>query len=112
MDFAIEIQFQKVIKQLEPEFGPLDLDAVLFLIGVQELGMGYKKFKKDDKVNLMHIAICTLLEPHGYYAFTGRDAEGWPHFEVVKSLPALEDRQQEHLIKEAIVEYFKGNKAY
>jgi hypothetical protein len=25
-----------------------DLQSVLFLIGVQELGMGYKKFKKDE----------------------------------------------------------------
>ena len=106
MDYALEIEFQKVVKQLEPDFGPLELDSILFLIGVQELGMGYQKFKKDDKVNLIHIAICTLLEPHGYYTFIGRDKDGWPHFEVVKSLPPLEDKQQEHLIKEAIVEYF------
>ena len=28
-----------------------DLDTILFLIGVQELGQGKKKFKKDDKLN-------------------------------------------------------------
>ena len=106
MDYAVEIKFRETISRLEPEFGPLELDSVLFLIGVQELGKGYKKFKKDEKINLMHIAICTLLEPHGYYRFIGRDEDGWPHFEKVKTLPLLDEKQQEHLIKEAVVEYF------
>ena len=109
MDYAIEIKFREAIKPLTEELGPMDLDTVLFLIGVQELGMGYKEFKKDEKVNLMHIAICTLLEPHGYYKFLGRDEDGWPHFENIQQLPNLDEKQQEHLIKEAIVEYFRDN---
>ena len=108
MDYAIEVAYRDVLKKLEPEFGPLDLEGILFLIGVQELGKGYQQFKKDDKVNLMHIAICTLLEPHGYYRFVGRDADLWPHFELNTELPPLDARQQEHLIKEAIVEYFNS----
>lgn len=106
MDYAVELKFKEVLKALHDEFGPLDLDGVLFLIGVQELGMGYQKFKKDDKVNLMHIAICTLLEPHGFYEFLGRDEDGWPHFKNTSKLPSLDSKQQEHLIKESIVEYF------
>ena len=30
--------------------GGLDLQAVLFLIGLQELGLGYQKLKKDQKL--------------------------------------------------------------
>lgn len=110
MDYAVEIRFRTLLSELEPKFGPIDLQALLFLIGVQELGKGHQNFKKDDKVNLMHIAICTLLEPHGYYEFKGRDKDGWPHFELCKDLPLLDDKEQEHLIKDAAIDYFKQNK--
>ena len=64
MDFDIELRFQKVLKGLEPNFGGgLDVQAVLFLIGVNELGIGYKDFSKAEKQDLLHVAICTLLEP-------------------------------------------------
>ena len=55
----------------------------------------------------MHIAICTLLEPYGYYSFEGRDEEGWPHFRKVEDLPALAAADQETLIKRAIIQYFQ-----
>ena len=107
MDYDIEIQFQKLTKILEEKFGGgLDTQSILFLIGVQELGLGYKKFKKHEKTDLMHVAICTLLEPHGHYKFIGRDPENWPHFELVENLPPLTEREQQHLIKEAIIDYF------
>ncbi len=106
MDYAVQIRFNETLKKLEPQFGPLDLQGILFLIGVQELGKGHQKFKKDDKVNLMHIAICTLLEPHGYYSYVGEDRDGWPHYELNKNLPPLAAKEQEHLIKEAVVDYF------
>ena len=49
------------------------MDTILFLIGIQELGMPKPKFTKDEKVDLMHIAICKLLEPYGYYEFSHLD---------------------------------------
>lgn len=84
-----------------------DLQSILFLIGVQELGMGYRKFKKDDKVNVMHIAICTVLEPYGYYEFVGRDKDGWPHFRQKEELPFLKPAEQNNLMIKAVIEYFK-----
>ena len=108
MDYDVELRFQKVVKKLEEDFGEgLDTQAILFLIGVQELGLGYQKFKKHEKTDLMHVAICTLLEPHGHYKFIGRDPENWPHFELVEDLPVLNEREQQHLIKEAIIDYFE-----
>lgn len=86
-----------------------DLHNIIFLVGVQELGMGYKKFKKDEKVNVMHIAICTLLEPYGYYEFEGRDADGWPHFKTKEQLPFLKPAEQNNLMIKAVIEYFKKN---
>ena len=84
----------------------LDLDGIIYLIGVQELGQGYRKFKKDEKVNLMHIAICRLLEPLGYYEFDFFDNEGWPHYKLKEELPSLKPGEQTIMMKEAIVNYF------
>lgn len=84
----------------------LDLDAIIYLIGVQELGLGAKKFKKDEKLNLMHIAICRLLEPYGYYEFDYFDEDKWPHYKVKEELPTLKPGEQSVLMKEAVVQYF------
>ncbi|MDO5655222.1 MAG: hypothetical protein Q4G27_03685 [Flavobacteriaceae bacterium] len=84
-----------------------ELDTILFLIGVQELGKGLQRFKKDDKVNLMHIAVCRLLEPYGYYRFDGRDADGWPQFELLAELPILKANEQSILMKKAVILYFE-----
>jgi hypothetical protein len=61
-----------------------NLNGILFLIGVQELGRWKTEFTKEEKQDLMHIAVCRLLSYDGYYEFKGRDAAGWPHWEVLK----------------------------
>lgn len=110
MDYDVELRFREVKAELEKTFGEgMDVQAILFLIGVNELGMGYKEFTKNEKTDLMHVAICTLLEPYGYYAFEGRDADNWPHFKLEKQLPPLNEREQQHLIKESIIDYFEQN---
>lgn len=95
-------------ENLKQRFGhEMEIADILFLIGLQELGKLNQKFKKDDKVNLMHIAVCTLLESYGYYTFEGRDKEGWPHWKLNEMLPALEAKQQNKLIHEAVIDYFR-----
>lgn len=86
-----------------------DLDVVLFLIGVRELGRMPKRsnFKKDEKMALMHIAICRLLKPYGYYELEGMDDEGWPHYKLLKKLPFLKPGEQSLLMKEAAIRYFE-----
>lgn len=83
----------------------LDLDAILFIIGVQELGQLHRSFKKDEKLQLMHIAICRVLEPYGYYEFSHYDEDKWPHYIVKEELPPLKAGEQSLLMKEAIVTY-------
>ena len=87
----------------------MDLDAILFIIGVQELGQLHRKFKKDEKLQLMHIAICRVLEPYGYYEFSHFDDDKWPHFTVKEKLPSLKAGEQSLLMKEAIVNYMVTN---
>ncbi len=86
----------------------LNLDGILYLIGVQELGQGHRAFKKDEKMNLMHIAICKLLESYGYYEFDFFDDDGWPHYKSLTELPNLKAGEQTVLMKEAIVSYFEA----
>ncbi|HKJ06265.1 MAG TPA: hypothetical protein VJ970_02235 [Flavobacteriaceae bacterium] len=111
-DQKIKEDWDKVVNVLSAQFGggeQLNLDAIIYLIGVQELGQGQKLYKKDDKVNLMHIAICRLLEPFGYYEFDFFDSEGWPHYKTIEALPQLKPGEQTVLMKEAIVLYFREN---
>jgi hypothetical protein len=108
MDEEFESEWKAVVERIEKQFGEdIDLQGILFLIGVQELGQGNRKFSKDEKLNVMHIAICTLLSRYGYYEFQGNDDEGWPHWNANEKLPPLKPGQQQRLMKEAIVEYFK-----
>ena len=65
------------------------LNAVLFLIGVQELGRGLQRFSKEEKQDLMHIAICKVLSLSGFYELEGTDEAGWPHWKLVKKIASL-----------------------
>jgi len=99
-------------KKLSNQFADgelMDLDAIIYVIGVQELGQPHRKFKKDHKIDLMHIAICRLLEPYGYYEFDYFDEDGWPHYKILEQLPTLKAGEQSVLMKEAIVNYFINN---
>lgn len=112
MDPEFEQEWQRTVKQLSTQFGEdIDLKAILFLIGVQELGKGGKEFSKQEKTELMHIAVCSLLESYGYYEFEGKDEQGWPHWKSTEKLPSLKPMEQERLIKQAIVLYFQKNLA-
>ena len=109
-DQALKENWEQLVQIISDKFGygeQLNLDAIIYLIGVQELGQGAKEFKKDEKINLMHIAICKLLEPYGYYEFEYFDEDGWPHYKIMEELPPLKTGEQTVLIKEAVVLYFK-----
>ena len=82
------------------------IDTILFLIGVQELGSGQQKYTKDDKLNILHIAVCRLLEPFGYYKFSHYDEDGYPHFDEVEKLPELKPNEKQILMKKAVIQYF------
>lgn len=108
-DEQLKQRWIEVEQKLSRQFADgekLELDAIIYIIGLQELGQFHRKFKKDHKLDLMHIAICRLLEPYGYYEFEYFDDEGWPHYKVLEQLPTLKAGEQSVLMKEAIVQYF------
>ena len=108
-DQKLKDRWDNLITVLSDRFSQgqhLEIEGVLYLVGLQELGQVHRKMKKDENVNLIHIGICTVLEPYGYYRFDFFDEEGWPHFELLESLPVLKPGEQSILMKEALVEYF------
>lgn len=110
MDDALQAEWKELVKKIELIFGEgIELETIVVLIGMQELGKGYFKPSKDEKLDLLHIATCKLMEPLGYYKYTGKDADGWPHWEALINLPALKPGQQKELMKRAIINYFKEN---
>lgn len=105
----LDTQWEFLLEKLAQIIGkkPENLDAVLFLIGVQELGKGKKHFTKEQKQDLMHIATCKVLSKLGFYELKGLDQDGWPHWEATGKLPQLSLNDQEKLLKTQVIEYFE-----
>lgn len=105
-----EERWKQVEEMLQERFGKLpDMEGILFLIGINELGKmpEKRKWNKEQKQDLMHIAVCRLLSIKGYYQFVGKDEDGWPHYEEVQQVSATGLQSQEQLLKECIVTYFE-----
>jgi hypothetical protein len=108
-DLELDRLWQQLLLHVENTLGkkPKDLNGVLFLIGVQELGQGSKIFSKEEKQDLLHIAICKVLSLAGYYELEGLDKDGWPHWKAIKKLPHFDLLEQEKLLKMLVIEYFE-----
>ncbi len=84
-----------------------DMEAILFLIGMQETGFVKEKITKEQKQDLMHVAVCSLLSSSGYYELEGKDADGWPHFRQLKPMPDMNMMEQENFLKDHVLLYFE-----
>lgn len=91
---------------------PKDLNGVLFLIGVQELGQGHRFFTKEEKQDLMHLGICKIMSYAGYYQLIGQDTDGWPHWKTTEKIPHFDVIEQEKLLKMQAMEYFEKEFAW
>jgi hypothetical protein len=113
-DLENERLWEDLLTKLAKTIGkkPADLKSVLFLIGVQELGKGVKDFTKEEKRDLMHIAICKVLSLSGFYELEGLDESGWPHWKLMKKLPHFDILEQEKLLKMHVLEYFDKENAF
>jgi len=102
----LEKKWEELIKKLEKQFDDeMTLKGILYLIGVQELNFGIKRFDREEKINVLHVATCKLLSTYGYYKFDSIDKDGWPHYTELKALQNLSEEDQGRLIMEAIINY-------
>lgn len=100
-------RWEALLAELQARFGRRpDLNALLLLIGVQELGQGVAAFTKEQKQDLMHIATCKLFSISGYYELERVDDEGWPHYRLLMPVPFANLKEQERMLKWHVLEYF------
>lgn len=106
----LQVRWWALEAKLAERFGKKpDLEAILFLIGIQELGQVKEKFTKEQKQDLMHVAVCSLLAQSGYYELGKKDEEGWPHFRQLKPMPEMNTAEQENFLKDHILLYFQNH---
>jgi hypothetical protein len=110
--FDLQARWWSLEARLMERFGKKpDVETILFLIGVQELGHMRRRFSKEEKQDLMHIAVCSLFRQSGYYEVEGTDKDGWPHFRQLKALPVMSMPEQENFLKDHILLYFETAEA-
>ena len=106
----LQIRWWKLEEKFKEKFGNKpDVEAVLFLLGIQEVRNLKKKFTKEQKQDLMHVAVCTVLAQSGYYEVEKFDDDGWPHFKQLKALPEHNIIEQENFLKDHILLYFENS---
>jgi hypothetical protein len=106
----LQVRWWNLEAKMVERFGKKpDMETILFLIGIQEFGNIREKFTKEEKQDLMHIAICSLLVPSGYYELEGTDPDGWPHFRQLKPMPEMQAFEQENFLKDHILLYFENS---
>ncbi|MBC6491600.1 hypothetical protein ACFSQD_12245 [Flavihumibacter stibioxidans] len=104
----LQVRWWNLESKLVERFGKKpDMETILFLVGIQEFGDIREKFTKEQKQDLMHIAVCSLLAQSGYYELEGKDKDGWPHFRQLKALPELNPAEQENFLKDHVLLYFE-----
>lgn len=105
----LQVRWWKLEERLMERFKKKpDVETILFLIGIQELGDIKENFTKEQKQDLMHVAVCTVLSPGGYYELSRVDEEGWPHFTQLKAMPDMDPITQENFLKDHILLYFQN----
>ncbi|MBC7400584.1 MAG: hypothetical protein H7289_11620 [Mucilaginibacter sp.] len=112
LDDATKGKWYKVVFDLKKQFGKKpNMDAIIFLIGVRELGQ-FREFAKHEKMDLMHVATCKLLSYEGYFVFDGMDEDGWPHYTMLKKPPYTDLMSQENLLRKLVVMYYEENNLF
>ena len=106
---TIEEKWKHLEGQWEERFGKVpDMEAIIFLVGVNEYqGRTPKyKFSKEEKQDLMHVGTCVLMAQYGYFELEYYDKDGWPHFKKLQELHHANLKQQEQLLRTAVIGYF------
>lgn len=108
MQDDLQVRWWNLEKKLMEKFGKKpDMEAILFLIGIQETGFIREKITKEQKQDLMHVAVCRLLVPGGYYELEQTDDEGWPHYRQLKAMPDMNPPEQENFLRDYVLLYFE-----
>ncbi len=107
-DLELDRTWAVLLSDIEKMIGkrPKDLNSVVFLIGVQELGQGKRVFQQRRKTgsyahwHLQTVELLRLLRARR------PDKDGWPHWKLVE-ITHFDLLEQEKLLKMHALEYFE-----
>ena len=85
----------------------IDLNGVLFLVGIRERGLSFQRFSKDEKMSLIHLGSCTLYQEMGLIEKTGTDKDGWPIFAQKALAPTIAEERKHKVLQDCAVRYFQ-----
>lgn len=109
-DWELDFEWGRLRRMIKDRFAKdklPDMNAILFLIGIQELGQIKAEYSKEEKQDLMHIAVCRLLSQIGHYQLAKIDEDGWPHWELIRPISEKGVKNQEKILKEQAIHYFR-----
>ena len=99
--------WQQLIEYLKDSFSIKgDMLSVLFLVGIQEAGTGFRHYSQEEKTGLIKLAKYILLSNAGYYQkidVPGRDPLFIPNENV--SLPNASELV-DSILKKELLTYF------
>lgn len=93
--------------QLGKQFNiDVDLNGVLFLVGMRERGLSFQAFTKEEKMSLINLGSCTLYQEMGLVERTGTDDEGWPVFRQKALAPSIPEERKNKVLRDCALRYF------
>ena len=85
----------------------IDLNGVLFLVGIRERGLAFQPFTKEEKLNLINLGSCTLYQEMGLIEKTGTDEDGWPLFNQKTLAPVIPEERKNKILQDCALSYFR-----
>ena len=97
----------ELCEKLSEMFGiQVDLNGVLFLVGIRERGLTFRQFTKEEKLNLINMGSCTLYMEMGLTEITGYDVDGWPNFRQKALSPEIPEERKQKTLQDCAIRYF------
>jgi hypothetical protein len=99
--------WKDLCKHLTMMFGiEVDMNGVLFLIGIREMGLLFREFSKEEKLNLINLGSCTLYKEMGLVEISGEDNERWPVFRQKTLAPVIAEELKLKTLQDCAIRYF------
>lgn len=108
--WEIDFNWLKIQHFIKDRFATPDLpklDTVLFIIGLQEIGVFKKNYSHEQKLDITTVGTMTVLSSRGYFRQNGFDEDGWPVWEELKPYKPENDTIRNNELKILISLYFE-----
>ncbi|GET20588.1 hypothetical protein [Prolixibacter denitrificans] len=99
--------WNELCDRLSDMFGmDVDLNGVLYLVGVRERGLTLRKFTKFEKWSLINLGSCVLYKEIGMVEELGTDRDGWPMFREKSLLTNWTEERKQKTLQDCAIRYF------